>query len=82
MLPSYSFDPNLINYELPDQLIESAEALVSTFKTIFSEFVSMPQMLTLCKQFGVSDMEDLKFKLACQVRVTKATGMPEKAKKQ
>jgi hypothetical protein len=64
LLPAFNFDEELLAFELTTEPLQNLESLMAVVTSVFTEFVSVPQMLALCDTFGVTSMGDLKMKIA------------------
>jgi hypothetical protein len=58
LLPDFNFDESLIDFDLNGD--NSPEILVNVLNAIFSEFLSVSQILALSKALGIKTLSDLK----------------------
>ena len=58
LLPDFNFDECLIDFDLNGD--NSPEILVNVLNAIFSEFLSVSQILALSKALGIKTLSDLK----------------------
>ena len=58
MLPDFNFDESLIDFDLNGD--NSPEILVNVLNAIFTEFLSVSQILALSKALGINTLSDLK----------------------
>ena len=58
LLPDFNFDESLIDFDLNGD--NSPEILVNVLNAIFTEFLSVSQILALSKALGIKTLSDLK----------------------
>lgn len=56
IVPDFAFDKTLVDY--------SGDDLIAVLKAVFTEFMSVSQVVALCQAVGVNTMAELKSKMA------------------
>lgn len=64
LLPTFSFDEELLGFELTTEPLQNVEELLSIVTAVFTEFVTVPQTLALCESFAVTSINEMKMKIA------------------